>query len=236
MKRVFVFQVVCLAVGTMLSASAFAQDVPTAVHPKDGVFSIGAGYFFSPEFNNWQVDEDVPGDLDRYDTTTSNMGGMIFLDAKYLQADVGLAFGSLGDKSGDAEAGANSPVDTLALKIDLFAKLPIKAMEQLTVFPMLGVTYDAYLSAERPDGRDAKYQVSDDTKDAKAMEALSSLWIKAGVGEDWYFTDNIFVRCELLYGIRFNNKAEKYQVDSKSDIDSLISHGLDVKVAFGWKL
>ena len=70
---------------------------------------------------------------------------------------------------------------------------------------------------------------------------FSALWIQFGGGVDYSFTSNIFLRCELLYGIRIANNFENDTVKIMKDIpvyDSakpLPGHGLTIKLAIGWR-
>ncbi|MDR1468699.1 MAG: hypothetical protein LBT00_05340 [Spirochaetaceae bacterium] len=68
---------------------------------------------------------------------------------------------------------------------------------------------------------------------------LSALWFKFGGGLDYSFTEKIYLRFEALYGLRLANKSEKdakdqYQ-DYGADADTLLGHGLTVKLGVGYK-
>jgi hypothetical protein len=67
------------------------------------------------------------------------------------------------------------------------------------------------------------------------MEALSALSFKLGAGLDTYFTDHLFLRTELIYGIKLPNKMEKYLYDIRQNIDWTLSHGGDFKIALGYR-
>jgi hypothetical protein len=83
--------------------------------------------------------------------------------------------------------------------------------------------------------REAKFPVNADTQDAKAMEALSTVWFKADAGLDVYVTDHVFMRGALLYGVRLTNKMEKQLLDTRQEADSVLGHGGDFKIAFGYR-
>jgi hypothetical protein len=67
------------------------------------------------------------------------------------------------------------------------------------------------------------------------MEALSALSFKLGIGLDTFFTDRLFLRTELFYGIKLPNKMEKYLSGVRQDIDWTLSHGGDFKIAVGYR-
>jgi hypothetical protein len=99
---------------------------------------------------------------------------------------------------------------------------------------LAGIDYDLYMLAKKDDGRDAKFP-SADTPDSKAMEALSALSFKIGAGLDTYFNEHLFLRTELLYGIKLPNEMEKYLSDVRQNIDWRLGHGGDFKIAVGYR-
>jgi len=104
-----------------------------------------------------------------------------------------------------------------------------------SLFPLLGVDYDLYLMAKKDDDRDAKFPISSANQDAKPIEALNTLWFKAGAGLDTFFNDNLFLRTELMYGIRLQNEMEKYLYDSRSDVTGMLGNGGDFRIAIGYR-
>jgi hypothetical protein len=103
------------------------------------------------------------------------------------------------------------------------------------VFPLIGAEYDLYFGAKREDdGRNAEFAIAGDTT-ANAMDSLSAFSFKFGLGGDVFFTEHLFLRGEILYGIRLKNKQEKYALDQRSEGDWLIPHGGSIKFAIGWQ-
>jgi hypothetical protein len=100
---------------------------------------------------------------------------------------------------------------------------------------MLGLTYRVILSVKDEDGNTIKNSDGDD-----APGDFSALWFKLGGGVDFSFTDHIYLRGGLLYGLRLPNK---YENDTKDlydkmpgvDVKTLLGHGLEVKIAVGYK-
>ncbi|GHU88008.1 hypothetical protein FACS189476_04390 [Spirochaetia bacterium] len=168
-------------------------------------------------------------------------GGLYgFFDVTYAELNIGLLFGKTGEDNPVA-LNPDDPADTLTLRFSLYGKYPIAVSRMFTIFPLVGAEYDLALWAAKNEGkrtmdfRDITFPVSADKQNANAVEALSTLWFKAGVGIDTHFTDHIFMRTELLYGIRLNNQNEKYLIDTREDADFAIGHGGDFKLAVGYQ-
>jgi hypothetical protein len=67
------------------------------------------------------------------------------------------------------------------------------------------------------------------------MDSLNTLWFNAGVGLDTFFTDHLFLRAELLYGLRLPNKREEYLRDTRLDDEWMLGHGGSFKLAVGYR-
>jgi hypothetical protein len=163
-------------------------------------------------------------------------GGFAFFDATY--AEVSLGFFSGGgtmdyDMRGFFEGEADMSV--MGLDIGLLGKYPFAISEQLTVFPLLGIAYRIMLSAEDEDGDQIK-NFATGGKDDVAGD-LSALWFKLGGGLDYSFTDQIYLRGGLLYGLRLANAFEYDAVDAYKAMDpkTRLGHGLEIKVAVGYR-
>jgi hypothetical protein len=102
----------------------------------------------------------------------------------------------------------------------------------------LGVTYRVILSAKNEDGEEEPNPIPGRQGDDLAGD-LSALWFRFGGGVDFSFTDKIYLRGEVLYGLRLANKFENDLVDfydksaMKVDVKPLLGHGLEAKVAVG---
>jgi hypothetical protein len=226
MKRVWVMMMATAIVMT----AAYGQE--TAANAKRSVFSAGGGAFFTGGFSYWGTDE-ITGLADnRYDTSSMRTGLYGFFDAKYAEVTVDVLLGKLNDNAGDT-------ANTLGLRFGVNGKFPFTVSKTVTLFPLLGVEYDLYLLAHRDGSRrhpqDAAFPISNAKQDAKALEALSVLGFKAGIGIDVALTERIFLRTELLYGIRLNSATEKYLLTARSDAGYALGHGGDFRVAVGYK-
>ena len=199
-KRIFL----ALLVVTLAAGGAFAQ------------MSAGAGGNFAVGFDSLKE-----GDAE-ISVTTSGGGFYVFFDANYVEADIGLLFGSQKMKmsGGGASLEFDGP-NVSILTLGLYGKYPID-LGSFTLFPMLGIQYDLGLSAEQ-DGEKAESEYLADN--------LNRFWVKLGVGADFNLSDSIYLRPSFLYGINFGTKALE---DMKGDASSFY-HGLDIRVAIGFK-
>jgi hypothetical protein len=68
---------------------------------------------------------------------------------------------------------------------------------------------------------------------------LSNVWFKWGWGADFGLTERIYLRHEIFYGIGTNSKPQKDHRDNINQItkviDKVINHGLDIRLAVGYR-
>jgi hypothetical protein len=124
-------------------------------------------------------------------------------------------------------------MSVMGLDIGLLGKYPFTLNEKFSVFPLLGITCRIMLSAKDEDGNQYKNSDGDD-----APGDFSALWFKLGGGLDFSFTDHIYLRGGLLYGLRLANTFENDTVDSmpsEADPKTLLGHGLEVNIAVGYR-
>jgi hypothetical protein len=137
----------------------------------------------------------------------------------------------------DASDEAKKGVDITALKLGLFGKLPI-AMGGFTLFPMLGVDGQIFLGGSI--GGDA---VTEPEDKIGWQDHINQVWFKLGVGADFDLpteSGKLFLRPELLYGLRLNTYTESVDIKAQKDAktpsyNGIIGHGLDVRVAIGYR-
>jgi opacity protein-like surface antigen len=196
--------------------------------------SAGAGGYFASDFGGG-IESSRGGQTSSSKTPYIGGGGFAFFDATYAEVSVGFLVGSMTrEGEGDPRESSESKTSFTGLDIGLLGKYPIAISEQLSVFPALGITYRAVLSAKDEDGNSL-----DDSGFFKSGD-LSALWINFGGGLDFAFTDHIYLRGGLLYGLRLANKFEEDMVDMSSafgggDAKTLLGHGLEVKIAVGYQ-
>jgi hypothetical protein len=71
------------------------------------------------------------------------------------------------------------------------------------------------------------------------LEMLSAVWFKRGWGADVALTEKLYLHPELLYGIGTKSKPQRDLKDNANRtvdrIDNIINHGLDVRLAAGYR-
>jgi len=202
-KKIFL----ALLLVTLAAGGAFAQ------------ISAGVGGNFAVSFESYKFSG---GELT---STTSGGGFYAFLDATYVEADIGLLFGSEKLKySGGGISLENNGPDVSILTLGLYGKYPID-LGGFTLFPMIGIQMDIGLSA--------KYNGSEASPSATA-DYLNRFWVKLGAGIDFNLSEQMYLRPSFLYGINFGAKASDNTKDTYDA--SAFYHGLDIRVALGFRL
>ena len=232
MKKLICF----LMIIGLCATTTFAQGSPPSQNSGDSRFrvSIGGGGLFSGNFSTWNVEKDAAeSNLYRYNSSNMNVAPYFLLDLKYLELNFGLL---LGEINGDSTMSGNKnfPAQTLGLRGSAYLKLPFTLSSTFSMFPLLGVDYDLYLMARKSNDYDATFPINGNSN-AKPIEALNNLWFKAGMGLDAFFSEHLFMRTELLYGIRLQNEMEKHLQDSRDDVNWMLGHGGDFKIAIGYR-
>jgi hypothetical protein len=170
----------------------------------------------------------------------SAIGGYLFFDAVFAELSFGFAVGN-----GQWTSENNESKDALPytprtyINIGVLGKYPL-IMRRVSLFPLLGFDYEYAVSgaikfAESSD--EAKLDGQDDKPDAST---LSNFWFKLGAGIDFAMGKSVYLRGELVYGIRGANGFEQYCVDNKpddvpSDLTTKMGSGLSIKIGVGAK-
>jgi opacity protein-like surface antigen len=232
LNKTLYFPIVLLVIAGM-GQMTFAQETEKPVFR----LSIGAGGTLNANFSTWFVDKDTPGDLYRYNSSSLDTTPYVFLDLKYVEANIGFGIGKVGDfhSENPLDGNTNFPARTLSLRGGVFLKLPFTLSNRFTLYPLAGAEYELFLAAFKDDDRDAKFPTGPSKQDTDPLEALSAVSFKAGVGLDTILTDHLFLRTELLYGLRLPNKFEQYQDDLYTNVNSKLFHGGDFKLAIGYR-
>ena len=159
-----------------------------------------------------------------FDVSVSNtsFGGFLFFDATYAVVDVSFAYGRLTQKykipffgTGETDASA------LQLGFGLLGKYPIE-IAGTTFFPLLGINYNLVLS------------MTEDGKSVDDAGDFSQFGILAGLGYDQNLSDNLYVRLEALYQIRFPSKFANDM--AQGNIETTFGMGTRGKIAIGYRL
>jgi hypothetical protein len=188
----------------------------------------GAGGYFTNDFGGG-LEYSGPGGSVSVETPYKGGGGFVFLSLDYAELSLGIfhAGGSFTAR-GIGSASGSAHITTTGLDIGLLLKYPVQYSEQLVFFPLLGIAYRLMISVKE-DGVDIEAQGIKSTD-------FNAFWFKGGGGLDYAFNAQMFVRAALLYGIRLKNTYEKDLIDASGGIlDSRLGHGLDIKLAIGYR-
>jgi len=213
-------------------------------------FSIGAGGLLGGDFGGGYTGTATIPYMGKSEQTEKNPyfggGGFIFVDATYAELTFAF-FGGSGttteEQKNDLGSGTTKwDFSATTLNIGLLLKYPFEITEKISVFPLLGFDYAIALGV-KANG----VKIDDIPFRTVKSSDYSAFWFKLGGGLDFSFTDKLFLRGEVLYGIRLKNKAEKDSIDAAKalaatysatdvDIKARLGHGLTAKIALGYKL
>jgi opacity protein-like surface antigen len=214
-----------IALAVLAAGNAFAQMPELKL-------SAGAGGYFTSDFGGGGEGSVYPYH-EAYKTPYAGGGGFVFFDATFVELSLGF-FAASGDFKYyvDYKVVTERDISYTGLDISLLGKYPFALGEHVTLFPLLGMTYRHFTSV--------KINLPSTYKLPSKPGDLSALWFKLGGGVDYSFTEHIYARLGVLYGIRLKNKWEKDLVNYlKATYDgngeTLLGHGLDVKLAVGYR-
>ena len=94
---------------------------------------------------------------------------------------------------------------TAALHFGAYGKYPFLLSRSMVLFPTAGVDFEFTLS----------------------NDWWHDLWIRGGVGLDYFFSDTLFMRGHAIYGIGL-------PVSGDAELGLKLSHGLLAKIGLGW--
>jgi hypothetical protein len=221
-----------LVLAGFVAGGIFAQD-EEADAPKSApkgasksfAKSAGVGGYFSSDFGGGF---EIPVNGNDWSMKTPYVGGGFFgfFNWSYFEVSLGFFFGG-GTTKVEFKESHDYDVSLSGMDISLFGKYPFDINEKLTVFPLAGATWRIVSD------------VSMDGKDYSSPEDFTAIWIRLGGGADYSFTDKIYLRAGLTYGFRFANSNETDPVSiqgrSKDDLKPFLGHGLEIKVAAGYR-
>jgi hypothetical protein len=115
------------------------------------------------------------------------------------------------------------------INVGFFAKYPVN-LGNATLFPLLGIDYEASVSGKRIYRSGKEYTLD---------YATSAAWFKFGGGVDANFGKSLYWRAEALYGVRtanlYEEKLREKESDYNSSVKTKLGHGLTVKTGVGVK-
>jgi|GEM_PF-1212869 len=203
---------------------------PRPVRKRSGM-SIGAGGVFTSGFGGgvtW-------GDGSAVAMPYTGGGAYLFFDAFYGKAVLGWSTGGGRWKSAAASSSEPPDMERTFVSIGAYAKYPHLYIGPVQAFPLVGFEYEISVSGKiiSEDG----YEEIFDGRDGRTESSgLSALWIRFGVGSDADISERLFLRGELLYGVRTANEHEKALKEQFRGDNTQLGHGLMVRVAAGFRL
>ena len=134
-------------------------------------------------------------------------GGIyIFLDATYAEIFAGYTMTS---GTWESSAATNEIIPDMKcsyMNIGVLAKYPF-TVGNIKLFPLLGIDYEAAVSGKLEFttlGQEYEF----DGMDNYAASELTNFWVKFGGGAEFDITESLYLRGELLYGVRTANDFE----------------------------
>jgi len=219
MKKRIVMVLLALA---LVTGGAFAQDFK---------LSAGVGGLFGMSFETNEISDDVM----YYSNTFTGFGGYAFFDATYAQVQVGYlnSTRSIDAKVGGAKQNMGDNYVYNFINLGVYGKYPFALTDKISLFPQIGIEYNL-LSTVTVGGKE--YTVTNKSD-------WENLWLKAGAGLDIGLTEQLYLRIEALYGIKFDNESDKKGKDNMEDMAKLydkkftrgLENGFTAKLAVGWK-
>jgi hypothetical protein len=222
MKKLTVFVFV-------LAASTFT------VGAQDFSVSVLGGPIGNMDFVNQKIE--AGGVSAKSFQNTISFGGFAGADLTYAEISASFLY-ALGpameatSSDGSTASESRDKATSMLLTFDLLLKYPIELGDGFYIFPLLGAEYQFLLSRNDPSGS----EITD--YGAYTQIDYNTYWLRAGVGADIALGDNLFIRPELLYGIRLLTQPEKDAITAAktAGVDaSIFGHGPLVKIAVGWR-
>ena len=207
----------------------FGDDV--VAMPKKTGMSFGIGGFFAGDFGGgvrWGSGEQLA-------TPYTGGGVYLFFDAIYGEAFAGYFMGGGKWESDNVtEEPLPEKAQRASLNFGVFGKYPVN-LGRIKAFPLLGIDYEMPVSARLKLADDMGEYKFDGESGRYAANDLSALWVKFGGGADLALGQTLYLRAELLYGVRMANGAEKEDAKTGLDGKPVTGHGLTFKAGAGVK-
>ena len=192
----------------------------------DFSLSAGAGGLIGGLFTRYTLKADgaIDGNPMKVDAGQDmnqfNYGGLVFFDATYGEFSLSIQNGinnwqqilDIGGLESNTPTKGNGWESMLGFS--LLGKYPFRLGERFTLFPLMGMEYQAALVQERtqPDGyiydRSDGLREKDKDGNAYKLSDWNSLFVNVGCGADFAIRGKFFVRGEILYSFRLMTSYE----------------------------
>ena len=247
-------------IGRICAAAAFLSVAAAAFGEgdhggRDFSVTAGAGAVLGGSFTRYSLSAD--GSLARVEAEQNvdqfDYGLFAFLDATYGTLSVHVQNGT---NSFAEPVKTNSPVDVsrsgqgweTVLGFSLLVRYPFTPVDGLSVFPLLGMDYQASLVQMRTDSRGKVYDRSDGKEEwdrdlnAFRLSDWNSFHVRLGGGAEFMLSEKLSLRGDLLYGIRLMTPFEAKNLERMKNLtgdDSPtlggLSSGPSLRLGLGWR-
>jgi outer membrane protein W len=231
-RRLFILALLCLCAFSAFSLTSGNKKNTSAA---DFPVSAGGRIFYNGMFQIWEYGGGYAASyFNTHNLGQANGFGIgAFFDATYVEIGLDFIFGSVKTSHLVSPSWYDSAMKTTHFGFTLLGKYPI-AFGSMTVFPLLGIDYQAFLSGE------ANSEVSsvDYTMTYEREEMFDDFSIVIGAGLDYKLTSALYLRGELLVNFKLDNKNETDIRDIASEYGddfSLFSFGPRVSIGVGYK-
>jgi hypothetical protein len=217
------------AIFLVLSASVFGLDLSAGL-------GMSGGFFFN-RFSASNSSLAVSSDLTN---TSLPFHAELFFDGQYFRLGAGYRLAVLGHQAQTQTISGttNTIVDQdMGLKgylsLSIYAKYPFQ-VGPFILFPLLGLEKDILLLS-----LDANWNDVRGTLTSQQLANEDQIWIKGGMGADWAFSRNGYLRAELVLGYKLPSPSENDAVANAKAAGfdaTLFTLEPDLAIAIGFKL
>jgi len=205
--------VLALLMAALLAGGVFAEESSTG----GSWMSAGAGGFFDFSGNNGIKDGG-----NYLGAQIVSLGAFLFFDLTYAEIDISYAYGRVKGVVNGYDIGPSSVASRLwQLGFSFLGKYPFEVGD-FTIFPLLGFDYNLILSRIKAGVADPE------------PRKWNQFGILAGGGADFDLTDNLYLRGEGLFNLRFPSAYWKEAADGLN-ASTTMGMGFRMKLGVGYR-
>jgi hypothetical protein len=173
-------------------------------------------------------------------------GGYVFIDAAYVAVTVGYFAGSGKWSAANPDPAFPQPAELArsSLRVGLYVKYPIAVTPQknIKLSPLAGIEYEMANSGkltlenghEIPfDGGYEELAPGIGGYERPNKNDLSAVRANFGCGADIDINRKIFLRGELMYGVRTDNQFERDYIEDDEEGQTKLGHGVTLRIGAG---
>ncbi|MCL2558762.1 MAG: hypothetical protein FWE09_09820 [Treponema sp.] len=232
----------------LVCAAALIAFQAAAAGAADFSLSVGGGGIIGGSFTRYSLEasgvltikaEQIVDQLD--------YGAFAFLDATYVTLGLFFQNGAydfsqpvenLGFMSGEGRGWER------VLGISLLGKWPFALGSRFAVFPLVGIDYLVSLDQRREDSFGRVYDRAKTLENGQSFELSDwdQFHIRIGAGAEYGLGQSLFIRGDLLYGIRLMTRYETKNLDYMKEMTGDdkprlggLSSGPSLRLAIGWR-